>query len=38
MISKSLRMSQNVAGVTLIAFGNGSPDVFAAIAGMIQGR
>ena len=38
MISKSLKMSQNVAGVTLIAFGNGSPDVFAAIAGMMQGR
>lgn len=38
MISKSLNMSQSVAGVTLIAFGNGSPDVFAAIAGMMQGR
>ena len=38
MISKSMNMSQSVAGVTLIAFGNGSPDVFAAIAGMMQGR
>ncbi|KAI1293542.1 putative sodium/calcium exchanger 7 [Halotydeus destructor] len=38
VMSQSLNMSQNVAGVTLIAFGNGSPDVFAAIAGMRQGR
>lgn len=38
VISQTLGMSQNVAGVTLIAFGNGSPDIFAAIAGMTQGR
>lgn len=38
LISKTLNMSQNVAGVTLIAFGNGSPDIFAAIAGMMSGR
>ncbi|RWS24669.1 Sodium/potassium/calcium exchanger 6-like protein [Leptotrombidium deliense] len=38
VISESLHLSQNVAGVTLLAFGNGSPDIFAAIAGMRQGR
>lgn len=38
MISQTLGLSQSVAGVTLIAFGNGSPDIFAAIAGMRQGR
>lgn len=34
IISKSLKMSQNVAGVTLLAFGNGSPDIFSAMAGI----
>lgn len=29
-------MSQNVAGVTLLAFGNGSPDIFSAMAGIQQ--
>ncbi|XP_054708202.1 mitochondrial sodium/calcium exchanger protein-like [Uloborus diversus] len=38
IISKTLRMSQNVAGVTLLAFGNGSPDIFSAIAGINQGK
>jgi len=38
VISKTLHLSQNVAGVTLVAFGNGSVDIFAAIAGMRQGR
>lgn len=37
VISKTLRMSQNMAGVTLLAFGNGSPDIFAALAGVRQG-
>ncbi|GFY43992.1 hypothetical protein TNIN_445811 [Trichonephila inaurata madagascariensis] len=36
IISKTLKMSQNVAGVTLLAFGNGSPDIFSAIAGIRQ--
>ncbi|XP_074597374.1 mitochondrial sodium/calcium exchanger protein-like [Brevipalpus obovatus] len=38
LISKTLGLSQNVAGVTLVAFGNGSVDIFAAITGMRQGR
>lgn len=37
VISKTLHMSQNVAGVTLLAFGNGSPDIFASLAGIRQG-
>ncbi len=32
MIADSLRLSQNIAGVTFLAFGNGAPDVFSAIA------
>jgi solute carrier family 24 (sodium/potassium/calcium exchanger), member 6 len=31
-ISKHLRLSQSLAGVTLLAFGNGAPDVFASIS------
>lgn len=27
-----LKMSENLAGVTLLAFGNGSPDIFASLA------
>eukprot|EP00696_Hemimastix_kukwesjijk_P011298 gnl/Hemi2/24191_TR8115_c1_g1_i1.p1 gnl/Hemi2/24191_TR8115_c1_g1~~gnl/Hemi2/24191_TR8115_c1_g1_i1.p1 ORF type:complete len:685 (-),score=181.65 gnl/Hemi2/24191_TR8115_c1_g1_i1:81-2135(-) len=30
VISESLKMSQNVAGVTLLALGNGAPDLFSA--------
>ncbi|KAL5506272.1 hypothetical protein EMCRGX_G007883 [Ephydatia muelleri] len=32
IISELLRLSQNVAGVTLLAFGNGAADIFSAIA------
>ncbi|XP_048582960.1 mitochondrial sodium/calcium exchanger protein isoform X2 [Nematostella vectensis] len=32
VISKTLRLSQNVAGVTFLAYGNGAPDIFSAIA------
>lgn len=33
-IARSLGMSQSVAGVTFLAFGNGSPDVFSTLAAM----
>ncbi|XP_058828520.1 mitochondrial sodium/calcium exchanger protein-like [Topomyia yanbarensis] len=32
VISKTLRVSETVAGVTILAFGNGSPDLFTAIS------
>jgi len=32
VIAKVLHMSDNIAGVTLLAFGNGAPDVFSAIS------
>lgn len=31
-IASSLKMSQNIAGMTIVAFGNGAPDIFSAIA------
>ncbi|XP_077861556.1 mitochondrial sodium/calcium exchanger protein-like, partial [Saccoglossus kowalevskii] len=36
-ISKSLGLSDNVAGVTFLAFGNGAPDIFACIAAVTSG-
>jgi len=38
IISKTLRLSQNIAGVTIMALGNGAPDIFSALAGIGQGR
>ena len=35
-MSQVLRLSQNVAGVTLLALGNGSPDIFSAFAAINQ--
>ncbi|CAD5121048.1 DgyrCDS9589 [Dimorphilus gyrociliatus] len=32
IISKTLKLSDNIAGVTLLAFGNGAPDVFSSIS------
>ena len=32
-ISKTLGLSQNIAGVTLLALGNGAPDIFSSLAG-----
>merc|ERR1719412_1033626 len=37
-ISKTLRLSQNIAGVTILAFGNGAPDIFSALAGISAAR
>lgn len=36
VISSILRLSQNVAGVTLLALGNGAPDIFSAFAAVNQ--
>lgn len=32
VIAKTLRISEAVAGVTILAFGNGSPDLFTAVS------
>jgi len=31
-MAQVMHMSDNIAGVTLLAFGNGAPDIFSAIA------
>ncbi|XP_054158346.1 mitochondrial sodium/calcium exchanger protein-like [Oppia nitens] len=36
VISRTLRLSHNIAGVTFLAFGNGAPDIFSSIAGIKQ--
>ena len=38
MIADSLKLSQNIAGVTFLAFGNGAPDVFSAIAAITNAK
>ena len=37
-ISKMLKLSQNVAGVTFLALGNGSPDIFSCVAALGSGN
>lgn len=34
VLSKILRMSENLAGVTLLAFGNGSPDILTSLSNL----
>ena len=34
----SYRLSPNIAGVTILAFGNGAPDIFSSIAGISNAR
>ncbi|XP_003747378.2 putative sodium/calcium exchanger 7 [Galendromus occidentalis] len=37
-LSKLLGLSESLAGVTLVAFGNGAPDVFSALSGIRQNK
>ncbi|PAA81156.1 hypothetical protein BOX15_Mlig023439g3, partial [Macrostomum lignano] len=36
VMSDNLRLSHNLAGVTLLAFGNGAPDIFSSLAAVLQ--
>lgn len=36
VLTQMMRLSQNIAGVTLLALGNGAPDIFSALAGIGQ--
>lgn len=38
VMSRTLRLSESVAGVTLLAFGNGAPDIISSLAGIEQSR
>jgi solute carrier family 24 (sodium/potassium/calcium exchanger), member 6 len=38
VIARVLGLSENLAGVTVLAFGNGSPDIFTSLAGAPRGR
>ncbi|XP_030847023.1 mitochondrial sodium/calcium exchanger protein [Strongylocentrotus purpuratus] len=38
VMARTLKLSQNIAGVTLLAFGNGAPDIFSAIAAITNSR
>ncbi|KCV68732.1 hypothetical protein H696_05018 [Fonticula alba] len=37
VISSDLKLSENVAGVTLLAFGNGAPDIFSTLVAALRG-
>lgn len=36
LLSEKMRLSPSIAGITLLAIGNGAPDVFTAYAGLKQ--
>ena len=36
IMSEVMKLSQNVAGVTLLAFGNGAPDIFSSVSAIMQ--
>ncbi|KAK8758824.1 hypothetical protein V5799_003543 [Amblyomma americanum] len=38
VVSRTMRLSESVAGVTLLAFGNGAPDIISSLAGVEQSR
>lgn len=38
VITKTLKLSENIAGVTFLALGNGAPDISSSLAGMSQKR
>jgi len=38
VIAQVLKLSQNIAGVTFLAFGNGAPDIFSAIAAVTSAK
>lgn len=38
VISKTLRISENIAGVTFLAYGNGAPDIFSALAALSHAK
>jgi sodium/potassium/calcium exchanger 6 len=38
LLSQKLQLSPSIAGITLLAVGNGAPDVFTAYASLSQGH
>ncbi|XP_078679785.1 mitochondrial sodium/calcium exchanger protein-like isoform X1 [Branchiostoma floridae x Branchiostoma belcheri] len=38
VITETLKLSQNIAGVTILAFGNGAPDIFSAVSAINNSR
>ena len=38
VVAALLKLSENVAGVTVLALGNGSPDIFSSVAGVNDGK
>jgi len=38
VISDTLNLSDNVAGVTFLAFGNGAPDIFSVVTSIVNSK